>query len=125
MQLCKQWVLAEMGAQAFLLPPPYSLHTKRQGTRKVTLGKLSDHAEVGWRFKIIQHADDVLMAQRAEDLNLLPQALDVLLRLAVLHDELHGNHLPCEPPPPLVHLCQHEKYCMMQGMQSMLLMAGG
>lgn len=34
----------------------------------------------------------------------LPQVLDVLFALAMLHDELHGSDLACAPPPALVHL---------------------
>lgn len=69
------------------------------------LGALtSDHAEVCLGLKSVQHLDNVLMPQLPQDLNLLPQVLDVLLAFAVLHDKLHGCDLACALPPAFVDL---------------------
>jgi len=45
------------------------------------------------RLKGVQHLDDVLVPEVPQDLDLLPQVADVLLALALLHDELHGRDL--------------------------------
>lgn len=55
-------------------------------------------------FKSIQHLNDVLMPQLAQDLNLLSQVFDVLLALPLLHDELHSCDLTRAFPSTLVNL---------------------
>ena len=68
------------------------------------MSKLCDHAKICLGLKGIQHLDDILMPQPAQDLDLLPQVPDVLLALPMLHDEFHGCDLACELPAPLVYL---------------------
>lgn len=70
----------------------------------LTMTKLCDDTEVSFGLKGVQHLNDVLMPQPSQDLDLLPQISDVLLALAMLHDELHGCDLTCKFAPALVHL---------------------
>jgi len=55
------------------------------------LGVLGHHAEVSVGFKRIKHQNDVLVVQLPQDTDLLSEILYVLLTLAVLINELHGN----------------------------------
>ena len=68
------------------------------------MSELRDHTEICLGLKGVQHLDDVLMPQPAQDFDLLPQVPDVLLALPMLHDEFHGCNLTCELPASLVYL---------------------
>ena len=68
------------------------------------MGKLCDHTEVSLGFKGIQHLYDVLMTQVPQDFDLLSQVPDVLLTLAMLHDELHSSDLASEFSAPFINL---------------------
>ena len=68
-------------------------------------GVLACHdAEIRLCFKRVEHLDDVFVPEALENLYLLPEALNVLLALAMLHDELHGRDLARLLPPALVDL---------------------
>lgn len=68
------------------------------------MAKLCDHTKVGFCLECVQHLNDILMPQVAQNLYLLSQVPDVLLAFAMLHDELHGGDLPSELSAPFVHL---------------------
>ena len=53
-----------------------------QDLEELTLGKLSDDAELVGRLKRVKQKDDVLMVQTFQNLDLLPQVIHLLLRLA-------------------------------------------
>lgn len=53
------------------------------------------HAEVSLCFECIKHLDYVLMSETSQNVDFLAEVLDVLLGLAMLHDELHGCDLAC------------------------------
>lgn len=63
-----------------------------------------DHTEVRLGLKGVEHLDDVFVLELPQDLDLLAQVPDVLFRLAVLDNELHGRDLAGASPPALVHL---------------------
>ena len=69
-----------------------------------TLSKLGDHAEFVVGFKGVEHLNDVLVLEVAQNLDLLPQAANVLGGLAVFDNELHRRDLSCRLAPPLVNL---------------------
>ena len=52
-----------------------------------------DNAELSLGFEILYHLDNVRVRQVGQDADFLPQTLQVLLRLPVLWDELHGDCL--------------------------------
>jgi hypothetical protein len=52
-----------------------------------------NNAELSFGFEILYHLDDVGVRQVGQDADLLPQTLQVLLRLTMLWDELHGDCL--------------------------------
>ena len=74
-----------------------------QDLEELALRELGDDAKLSLGLERIHHADDVVVLQPAENLDLLAQGLDVLLRLAVLRDELHGGDLARELATRLVH----------------------
>lgn len=69
-----------------------------------TMAKLCDHTKVGFGLECVQHLNNILMPQVAQNLYLLSQIPDVFLAFAMLHDELHGGDLPSELSAPFVHL---------------------
>ena len=73
---------------------------------ELALRKLGDDAHLGVGLEVVEHQHDVLVAQRAQDLDLLPQRRVVLLRPAALRDELERDDLPGVAPPTLVHLAE-------------------
>lgn len=82
-----------------LPPPPHSTHKRT-----------CDHAEVCLGLKGVQHLDDVLVAQLAQDLNLLRSlqrmALGALLRYRCLNQLESLAALRCRPPT-----CNVFTYC--------------
>ena len=60
----------------------HRVQERRVGPRacleELPLGKLGDDAKLRFRLESVGHLDDVLVLQPAEDLNLLPEAPDVL-----------------------------------------------
>mmetsp|Transcript_23406 Transcript_23406/g.56011 ORF Transcript_23406/g.56011 Transcript_23406/m.56011 type:complete len:249 (-) Transcript_23406:293-1039(-) len=72
--------------------------------KELSLRVLGHDAEVGLRLKSIKHLYDAFVSERAKDFNFLPEVLQVLLALAMLHNELHSSDLTSIFPPPLVHL---------------------
>ena len=75
-----------------------------QNLEKLAMRELRDDDELGLRLEGVEHLDDVLVPQVPEDLDLLPQVLNILLRLPLLHDELERDDLPRVLSPALVHL---------------------
>ena len=73
------------------------------------MAKLCDHTKVCLCLECVQHLNDILMPKVAQNLDLLPQVLDILLAFAMLHDELHGRDLSCELSTPFVHLVDARK----------------
>lgn len=72
--------------------------------QKLTLSKFCDDAELLIGLKRVKHLDDVLVLQAPQDFNLLSQADDVPLALAMLQNEFHGHSLARPSPPTFVHL---------------------
>ena len=71
-----------------------------QDIEQFTLPILRYNAEITISFECIEHENDVLMIQLAQNANLLPKILDVLFAFPVLVDKLHrhskaGIFTPC------------------------------
>ena len=62
---------------------------------ELSVRELGHDNELAFGLKGVQHLDDVLVPQGTKDLDLLPERADVLLRLAMLYDELEGHDLTC------------------------------
>ena len=77
-----------------------------QDLEELALRKLGDDAELGFGLERVHHGDDVVVPEPSQDLDLLSQRFDVLVRLAVLRDELHGDDLAGVLSPRLVHLAE-------------------
>jgi hypothetical protein len=59
-----------------------------QYLEELALGELSDDGKAALRLESVQHHDDVVMVEVAQDVNLLPEASQVLLGFPVLRYEL-------------------------------------
>ena len=73
---------------------------------ELALGVLSDDNDLRLGLEIVEHEHDVLVLQRAQDLDLLPESLQITLRAATGRDELERDHLTAELTPTLVHLAK-------------------
>jgi hypothetical protein len=60
---------------------------------ELALRELGHDRKVGARLKGVEHLDDVRVAQRAQDLDLLAERLQVALGLAALGDQLDRDRL--------------------------------
>jgi hypothetical protein len=63
-------------------------------------------AKLSFGFEVLYHLDDVGVGEGGQDADLLAQALQVLLRLAVLWDELHSDGLGRALAAALEHLAE-------------------
>ena len=81
---------------------------------ELTLRELGDDADLVVSLEVVEHEHDVLVLQRAEDLDLLPQHLELLRTPAALRDELERDDLAAVLPPPLVHLAERTLAYLLQ-----------
>lgn len=83
----------------------------------LTLRELSNDNEVVCRLNCVHPADDVLMLQVRQYVDLLAQCNLILLALSMLGDCFDGHSLPCVLPPATIHLHTWQgrfKRCAMQ-----------
>ena len=68
------------------------------------MSQFCDYTEISLGLKGVQHLNYVFVSKITQNLDFLPQVLDVFLAFAMLHDELHGRDLPCKLSATFVYL---------------------
>jgi hypothetical protein len=83
--------------------------------KELSMSIFRHHAKLGFGLEVFDHLDDVGVRKVGQDPDLLPKAFQVLFRLAVLWNELHGHRfgrtlaptLEDLPKGALAYLFQH------------------
>ena len=77
-----------------------------QDLEELTLRELGDHAEFVGCLERVQQQDDVLVVEAFQNVDFLPQIVELLLCFASLGDELKSDDLPAALSAPLVDLSE-------------------
>lgn len=77
---------------------------RREKSTQTAKKRTGDDDKVGAGLEGVEHLDDVLVPQAAQDLDLLPQVAQVALALARLANELKRDHAARGAAAALVHL---------------------
>ena len=95
-ELSRDWQDRRLGERSV------ALEHLEEGARR----KLGDGAECVLRLEAVEHLHDVWVAQRPENVPLLPQRRQLGGAVAYGRDELDGDDLPAVAAAPLVHLAK-------------------